>query len=142
MNVNVTTGSQAAVAIECRVRNANPPPIIRWRDANGLLTEVLASNRLRFLHNGRYLVINQLTTAQVSTTYQSEVTNARLHETVRSPTTYALINNVGANDFMIYKEFFNRTVLVEDNIEVSYIVGAGCSVDPFGLSAANDQVTH
>ena len=131
--VNVTTGSQAAVAIECRVRNANPPPIIRWRDANGLLTEVLASNRLRFLHNGRYLVINQLTTAQVSTTYQCEVTNARLHETRTSPTTYALVNNVGANDFMIYKRFVNRIVLVGDTIELSYIVGASRNVTPFGL---------
>ena len=67
--VNVTTGSQAAVAIECRVRDANPPPIIRWHDVNGPLTEVTPSNRLRFLHNGRYLLINQLTTAQVSTMY-------------------------------------------------------------------------
>ena len=133
VSVNVTTGSQAAVAIECRVRDANPPPIIRWRDANGPLTEVVASNRLRFLHNGRYLLINQLTTAQVSTIYQCEVTNARLHETVRSPTTYTLVNNVGANDFIIYKRFVNRTVLVGDTVELSYIVGAGRNVTPFGL---------
>ena len=133
VNVNVTTGSQAAVAIECRVRDANPPPLIRWHDTNGLLTEVTASNRLRFLHNGRYLLINQLTTAQVSRTYSCEVTNARLHETVRSPTTYTLVNNVGANEFVIYKRFVDRTVLVGDTIELSYIVGAGRSVTPFGL---------
>ena len=133
VNVNVTTGSQAAVAVECHVRDANPPPQIRWRNANGPLTEVTASNRLRFLHNGRYLLINQLTTAQVSTTYSCEVTNARLHETVRSPTTYTLVNNLGANEFMIYKRFVNRAVLVGDTVELSYIVGAGRNVSPFGL---------
>ena len=131
--VNVTTGGQAAVAIECRVRDANPPPIIRWRNANGPLTEIIGSNRLRFLHNGRYLLINQLTNIQISTTYSCEVTNARLHETVPSPTTYALVNNVGANEFMIYKRFVNRTVLVGDSFELSYIVGAGRNVTPFGL---------
>ena len=133
--VNVTTGRQAAVAIECCVRNANPPPIIQWRDANGPLTEVLPSNRLHFLHNGRYLLIHQLTNAQISTTYSCEVTNARLHETVPSPTTYDLVDNIGANEFIIYKRFLNRTVLVNNNFELSYIVGAGRSVIPFGLLA-------
>ena len=133
VNVNVTTGSQAAVAIECRVRDANPPPQIRWRDVNGPLTEVLASNRLRFLHNGRYLLINQLTNTQLSTTYSCEVTNALLHQTRTSPTTYALVNNVGANDFMIYKRFVERTVLVGDTFELSYIAGAGRNFTPFGF---------
>ena len=133
VNVNVTTGSQAAVAIECRVRDANPPPIIRWRDANGPLTEDTTNNRLRFLDNGRYLLIRQLTTAQVSTTYSCEVTNALLYQTRTSPTTYALVNNVGANEFITYKRFVNRTVLVGDTVELSYIVGAGRNVSPFGL---------
>ena len=131
--VNVTTGIRSAVAIECRVRDANPPPIIRWRDANGLLTENTASNRLRFLHNGRYLLMNQLMATQISTTYSCEVTNARLYETVPSSTTYALVDNVGANEFIIYKRFVNRTVLVNNNFELSYIVGTGRNVNPFGL---------
>ena len=131
--VNVTTGSQAAVAIECRVRDANPPPQIRWRDANGPLTEVTDSNRLRFLHNGHYLLINQLTAAQVSTTYSCEVTNALLHQSRTSPTTYTLVNNVGANEFVTYKTLVNREVLVGDTVELSYIVGAGRDVTPFGL---------
>ena len=131
--INVTTGSQAAIAIECRVRDANPPPIIRWHDANGPLTEVTSSNRLRFLDNGRYLLIRQLTTAQVNTTYQCEVTNVLLHQSRTSPTTYVLVNNIGANEFMIYKKIVNRTVLVGDTIELSYIVGAGRNVTPFGL---------
>ena len=126
--VNVTTGIRSAVAIECRVRDANPPPIIRWHDANGPLTENVGSNRLRFLHNGRYLLINQLTTTQINTNYHCEVTNVRLHDTVRSPTTYDLVDNVGANEFIIYKRFVNRTVLVNNNFQLSYIVGGGRNV--------------
>ena len=133
--INVTTGIRSAVTIECRVRDANPPPIIRWRDQSGPLTGNTANNQLRFLDNGRYLLIRQLTTAQVSTNYHCAVTNARLHETVPSPTTYDLVPNLGANDFMIYKRFLNRTVLVGDTFELSYIVGAGRNVTPFGLLA-------
>ena len=133
VQVNVTTGTQADVAIECRVRGANPPPQIRWRDGSGVLTEDTTNNRLRFLDNGRYLLIRQLTTAHVNTNYQCEVTNARLHETVRSPTTYALVNNVGINNFMIYKRLINRTILVGDTVEMSYIAGAGSEANPFGI---------
>ena len=128
--VNVTTGPQAAVAIECRVRD-----VIRWRDESGPLTENRLNNRLRFLHNGRYLLIHQLTNVQISTTYGCEVTNVCLYETVCSSTTYALVDNVGANEFMIYKRFVNRTVLVGDTFELSYIVGAGRTISPFGLLA-------
>ena len=126
--VNVTTGDQAAVAIECRVRDANPSPIIRWHDANGPLTEVFRGNRLRFLENGRYLLVRKLTTAQVNTTYRCEVTNALLHQLRTSPTTYALVDNVGADEFITYKTFVNKTVLVGDFLELSHIVGAGDNV--------------
>ena len=131
--VNVATGSQADVAIECRVRDANPPPQIRWRDGNGVLTEDTTNNQLRFLDNGRYLLIRQLTTAQVNTNYQCEVTNARLHETVRSPTSYDLVPNIGVNNFMIYKRLINRAILVGGTVELSYIAGAGSGVNPFGM---------
>ena len=136
VNVNVTTGSlyKAAVAIECRVRDANPPPVIRWRDANGLLTEDWRNNRLRFLDKGRYLLIRELTTAQLNTTSQCEVTNALLNQLRTSPTTYALVNSVGVNEFITYKRFVNRTVLVGDFVELSYIVGAGRNITPFGFT--------
>ena len=133
VQVNVATGGQADVAIECRVRDANPPPQIRWRDGNGVLTEDTTNNRLRFLDNGRYLLIRQLTTAQINTNYQCEVTNARFHETVRSPTTYDLVDNVGTNDFMTYKSLISRTILVGSTVEISYIAGAGSGVNPFGI---------
>ena len=122
------------VALECHVGDANPPPQIRWHDGNGILTEITTGNRLRFLDNGRYLLIGQLTTAQVDTDYHCEVTNARLYETVTSPTTYDLVPNLGDNEYMIYKKLINKTVLVGDTVkrvEFSYIAGAGRGIVPF-----------
>ena len=133
VTVNVTTGDQADVAIECPVRDANPRPQIRWLGNGITLTENKANNRLRFLDNGHYLLIRELTTAQVNTNYQCEVTNARLQEVIRSPTTYDLVPNLGANNFMIYKKLINRTVLVGDTVEMSYVVGASSGVNPFGI---------
>ena len=134
VTVNVTTGDQADVAIQCPVRDGNPPPQIRWVDGSGrTLTENKANNRLRFLDNGHYLLMRELTNAQVNTNYQCEVTNARLQEVIRSSTTFDLVPNLGANKFMIYKELMNRTILVGETVEMSYVVGAGSGVDPFGL---------
>ena len=134
--VTVTTDdadSDADVALECCVGDADPPPQIRWRDGNGVLTEITTGNRLRFLNNGRYLLIKQLTTAQVNTNYQCEVTNARLYETVTSPTMYSLVPNLGDNEYMIYKELINKTILVGNTVEFSYIAGAGHGIVPFVL---------
>ena len=133
--INVTTDDgddgDDDVALECSVQDANPPPQIRWRDGNGVLTEIMTNNRLRFLDNGRYLLIRQLTDSQVNTNYQCEVINACLHETVRSPTTYDLIPNLGNNEYMIYKRLINKTILVGNTVEFSYIAGAGSEIVPF-----------
>ena len=124
--VNVTTdGVNDTVALECHVGDANPPPQIRWCDGNGVLTEDTTNNRLRFLDNGRYLLIRQLTTAQINTNYQCEVTNARLHETVHSLTMYDLVPNLGDNEYTIYKKLINKTIQKGDTVEFSYIAGAG-----------------
>ena len=50
----VTTGIRGAVAIECRVRDANPLPKISWVDGSGTpLAEDRANNQLRFFDNGQ-----------------------------------------------------------------------------------------
>ena len=72
------------------------------RNGNAL-TEVTTNNRLRFLDNGHYLLIRELGTAELNTNYQCQVTNAHLHETLTSPTTYTLANNIGNDEFKIYK---------------------------------------
>ena len=130
----VTTGVRGSVAIECRVRDANPPPQIVWVDGSGTtLTEDRRDNRLRFLDNGQYLLIRQLTTTQVNTNYQCEVTNARLHETVRNNIMYDLVPTLGANETVIYKRLMNRTIQSGTTIEYSYIASAGPDVMPFAL---------
>ena len=133
VTVNVTTGDQADVAIQCPVRDGNPPPQIRWVDGSGrTLTENKANNRLRFLDNGHYLLMRELTNAQVNTNYQCEVTNARLHETVRNNIMYDLVPTLGANETLIYKGLINRTILSGTTIEYSFIATAGRDVS-FGL---------
>ena len=130
--VNVSTGMDADVALECRVRGANPPPQIQWFDGTGMpLTEDRTNNVLRFLDNGRYLLIGRLMAAQVDTNYYCSVTNVRLHETVRSNTTYDLDPVLGTNGFMIYKTFINRTLILTGGttmVDWSYIAGAGSGV--------------
>ena len=131
--VIVTTGVRGTVAIECRVRDANPPPQIVWVDGSGTtLTEIRFNNLLRFLDNGRYLLIRQLTPEQVNTNYQCEVTNARLHETVHNNIMYDLVPTLGANETVIYKGLINRTIQSGTTIEYSFIATAGRDVR-FGL---------
>ena len=134
VTVNVTTDDgDDDVALECHAQDANPPPQIRWLGNGMPLTEESTNNRLRFLDSDRYLLIRQLTTAQVNTNYQCEVTNARLHETVTSPTIYDLVPNLGSNEYMIYKKLINKTIQVGNTVEFSYIAGAGRGIMPFGL---------
>ena len=134
--VNVSAGDNGNVALECRVGYANPSPQIEWFDGNGTLTEVAANNTLRFLDNGRYLLIRWLTAPQTNTNYyHCEVINARLHERVRSPTTYNLDFNLGRDDVMVYKKFENKVTFVDENVELSFIAGAGSAVEPFGLQS-------
>ena len=108
------------------------PPQIQWFDGTGTpLTEDRTNNALRFLDNGRYLLIGQLTATQIDTNYYCSVTNVRLHETVRSNTTYDLAPVLGPNEFMIYKRFINRTLILTGGtttVDLSYIAGAGSAV--------------
>ena len=61
------------------------------------------------------------------------MTNAHLHETVTSPTAYNLVNNIGTNEFKIYKRLIDRTILRGTTVELSYIAGAGAGIRPFVL---------
>ena len=132
VTVNVTTADgDDDVALECLVAESKPPPQITWLGNGNPLKEVMTNNQLRFLDNGRYLLIRQLTTVQLNTNYQCQVTNARLHEMVTSPTTYNLVNNVGTNEFKIYKRLIDRTILRGTTVELSYIAGAGSGIRPF-----------
>ena len=136
VTVNVTTADgDDEVAVECLVGESNPPPQIIWLGNGNPLAEITLNNQLRFLDNGRYLLIRQLASAQLNTSYQCQVTNARLHEMETSPTTYNLVNNIGTNEFKIYKRLIDRTVLRGTTVELSYIAGADPDIIPFVLDS-------
>ena len=134
VTVNVTTDDDDdEMALECQVAESNPPPNIIWLGNGNPLTENRLDNQLRFLDNGRYLLIRELSPAQLNVNYQCRVTNARLHATETSPTTYTLVDNIGTNEFRIYKRLIDRTILRETTVELSYIAGAGVGISPFVL---------
>ena len=134
VTVNVTTaGNNDEVALECQVAESNPPPQIRWLGNGNPLTENRLNNQLRFLDSGRYLLIRQLTTAELNVNYQCQVTNARLHATETSHTVYTLANNIGNNEFSIYKRLMDMTILRGTTVELSFIAGAGRDIIPFVL---------
>ena len=69
VTVNVTTADgDDDVALECQVAESNPSPQIRWL-GNGipLVEDTTTNNLLRFLDNGRYLLIRRLDTPQLNT---------------------------------------------------------------------------
>ena len=67
------------------------------------------------------------------TTNVMQVTNAHLHEIESSPTTYNLVNNIGTNEFKVYKRLIDRTIVRGTTVELSYIAGAGPGIIPFVL---------
>ena len=46
---------------------------------------------------------------------------------------YNLVPNLGDNEYMIYKELINKTILVGNTVEFLYIAGAGHEIVPFVL---------
>ena len=144
VTVNVTTeDGDDEVALECLVADSNPPPQIRWLGNGNPLTEIMTNNRLRFLDSGHYLLYRELGTVELNTNYQCQVTNARLHEIVTSPTTYNLVNNIGTNEFKIYKRLIDRKIQRGSTVELSYIAGAGPGIRPFVLvMSVSDQAVH
>ena len=47
--------------------------------------------------------------------------------------TYLTVYNLGDNEYMIYKELINKTILVGNTVEFSYIAGACHGIVPFVL---------
>ena len=134
VTVNVTTtDDDDEVALECPVAESNPPPEIIWLRNGNPITQITLNNQLRFLDNGRYLLIRVLAPADLGVNFQCQVTNARLHRAETSPTMYNLANNIDNNEFRIYKRFIDRTILRGTTVEMSYIAGAGADVSPFVL---------
>ena len=60
IEVPVAVALNSAVALECDVLDANPPPQIKWFDDQGEIQAIQDGNSVRFLDSGRYLYIKRL----------------------------------------------------------------------------------
>ena len=140
-------GTGIDIALECRVEDSQPPPDIVWYQDGTPLVENLAGNAVRFLEGGRWAYIRDVET--FSHEYYCEVSNARLHESVRSNQTY-FVNGTGLVDGMdfVYKEIGDLTAFSteekNEDFEFSYVSSEGtlnrvCAFSNIGGSNANSN---
>ena len=59
-DISVPIALNSAVALECDVLDANPPPQIKWYSNQGAIQEVTVDNSVRFLDGGHYLYLRRL----------------------------------------------------------------------------------
>ncbi len=125
-----TAGFGTDIALECRVGDSQPPPDIVWYQDDSVtpLVENTDTNDIRFLEGGRWAYIGDIET--FSRNYHCGVSNARMHELVRSPETY-FVNGTGlvnGTDF-VYKEIGDLTAFStegeSENFEFSYVASRG-----------------
>ncbi|XP_064396883.1 hemicentin-1-like [Halichondria panicea] len=123
-----TAGFGIDIALECRVGDSQPPPDIVWFQDGTPLIENLENNLIRFLEGGRWAYIRDIETFPRD--YHCEVSNARMHESVRSPETY-FVNGTGLVNGMdfVYKEIGDLTAFSaegeDEDFEFSYVSSEG-----------------
>ncbi len=116
------------IALECRVEDSQPPPDIVWFQDDTPLVENTDTNAIRFLEGGRWAYITDI--EMFPRDYHCEVSNARMHESVRSNQTY-FVNGTGLVNGMnsVYKEIGDLTAFTkegeDDNFEFSYVASEG-----------------
>ncbi len=123
-----TAGFGIDIALECRVGDSQPPPDIVWFQDGTPLIENLENNLIRFLEGGRWAYIRDIETFPRD--YHCEVSNVRMHESVRSPETY-FVNGTGLVNGMdfVYKEIGDLTAFSaereDEDFEFSYVASQG-----------------
>ncbi len=101
---------------------------IVWFQDGTPLVENLETNLIRFLEGGRWAYIRDIETFPRD--YHCEVSNARMHESVRSPQTY-FVNGTGlvTEVNFVYKETGDLTAFSKEgeneNFEFSYVSSQG-----------------
>ena len=142
-----TSGFGTDIALECKIGDSQPPFDIVWYQNGTPLVENTVTNDVRFLEGGRWAYIRDIETFPRD--YHCRVSNARMHELVRSPQTY-FVNGTGLVDGMdfVYKEIGNLTAFSteekNENFEFSYVSSQGtlnrvCAFSNIGGSNANSN---
>ena len=78
--VPIPVALNSAVALECDILDAKPPPQIKWFNDQGEIREITEGNCVRFLDNGRYLYLKRVQAIYLQQQYliYCIVTNAYL----------------------------------------------------------------
>ena len=128
--LNVIAGHD--VALLCDVVSAKPPPEIVWYTNDGQIIPAptpntdVNDNKMHYRDGGRYLVILELEMMNVMNVgYRCGVTNARIHETVKSNKVYELkfVSEL-PQSVVFYKKLENRTGLVGEDIEFTAVAAS------------------
>ena len=88
---------QQYVALECALNEGStPPPTIEWvqvdttSDVETVLVEDLVENRVRFIDNKQWVILETTTNVIQDKEYFCQVTNKERFQTARGPITYVL----------------------------------------------------
>ena len=121
-DISVPVALNSAVALECDVLDANPPPQIKWYSDQGAIQEVTQNNRVRFLDSGCYLYLGSLQPSHLERQYYCAVTNVNLNQEISSPTRYVLTDNLTQGVLIDYKQIGDLTVFVGNaSIQFAYV---------------------
>ena len=124
IEVFIPVALNSAVALECDVLDAKPPPQIKWFDDQREIQEIRNGNRVRFLDSGRYLYMNHLQAVHLQRQYYCAVTNANLSKEISAPTRYVLTDNLTQGILVDYKQIGNLRAFVGNlNFEFAFVGG-------------------
>ena len=93
----IDDGMQQYVALECALNEGStPPPAIEWvqvdttNNVETVLVEDLVDNRVRFIDNKQWVILETITNVIQDKEYFCQVTNKERFQTARGPITYVL----------------------------------------------------
>ena len=85
------------MALECALNEGStPPPAIEWvqvdttNNVETVLVEDLVDNRVRFIDNKQWVILETITNVIQDKEYFCQVTNKERFQTARGPITYVL----------------------------------------------------
>ncbi len=146
-DVQVQTLVGGPVALECDFLGSNPLPVVFWYINGTAMEEDRLNNTLLYLEGGRYLYLQELTTAQRMIPYHCSVFVDNVHRgniiEIRAPTTYRLDTDIMSVGLHVYKELGTQTGRVGDRIRFVYVAGnrntAG-SFEMFQISCSSNPL--
>lgn len=122
--VPIPVALNSAVALECDILDAKPPPQIKWFDDQGEIQEIMEGNRVRFLGNGRYLYLKRVQAMHLQRQYYCIVINANLSQEISAPTRYMLTDNLTQGILIDYKQIGNLIAFVGNvSLEFAFVGG-------------------